>query len=181
MMFEGEEWRCHQNPKSFPGCRAACVLPRPCLSRMRNNKNNEFVIVSVLVAKRARVRLGEMVLLFAFAISLWKSPEGKSISYQVWTECQDHVPQTLGGLKRSRILLRLNLQDLMPLRAFHADQQWPLDLGHEKKKSNSYVSHSKPIASQLWEIATADFGCVELDPADGARSTFPVVICRQWE
>lgn len=91
------------------------------------------MIVSVLVAKRARVRLGEMVLLFAFAISLRTSPEGKSISYQVWTECQDHVPQILGGLKRSRILLRINLQDLMPLRAFHADQQWPLDLGHEKK------------------------------------------------
>lgn len=108
---------------------------------MQNNKNNELVCDRFNTSSEAYYE-GEIKgngPLICFCHKPLKVSWRKKISYQVWTECQDRVPQTLGGLKRSRILFRINLQDLMPLLAFRAHQQWPLDLGHEKKTQQPCV------------------------------------------
>lgn len=88
--------------------------------------------------------------------------------------------KTLDDLKESHILLKVNLQDLSPLLASHADQQWPLDLGQEKNKKQLCVPFQVYCITAVGNCNCGVWLCWTW-PRGRSQKHFPVVICRHWE
>lgn len=76
------------------------------------------------------MRLREIILSFALQVSWRKTIHLSSVDWM----SELCIVKTLCDWEGSHILLQINLQDPIPLLDFHADKQWPWDLGQGKKK-----------------------------------------------